>query len=83
MDRGFLEQDEIDALDRQEILQIIKERRLIFVRNNEGRVDCATVEEFRELLSLSLPRASQSTWTSSRRRASSCTVLLPFTLSAI
>jgi hypothetical protein len=61
MDRGFLEQDEIDTLDQQEILQIIKERRLIFVRNNEGRitlVDCATVEEFRELLSLSLPRAS-------------------------
>jgi len=44
-----LERDEIDALDRQEILQIIEERRLIFVRNNEGRitlVDCATVEEF-------------------------------------
>jgi len=40
----------------RKILQIIEERRLIFVRNNEGRitlVDCATVEQFRELLSLS------------------------------
>jgi hypothetical protein len=54
-----LEQDEIDALARQEILRTIEERRLIFVRNNEGRinlVNCATAEEFRELLGLPPPR---------------------------
>lgn len=58
---AFLEQDEIDALDRQQILQIIEERQLIFVRNNEGRitlVDCATGGQFRELLGLPLPRES-------------------------
>jgi hypothetical protein len=58
---AFLEQDEIDALDRQQILQIIEERQLIFVRNNEGRItlaDCATVEQFRELVGLPLPRES-------------------------
>jgi hypothetical protein len=45
---AFWSKTKFDALDRHEILQIIDERRLIFVRNNEGRinlVDCATVEE--------------------------------------
>jgi hypothetical protein len=58
---AFLEQNEIDALDRQQILQIIEERRLFFVRTEEGRIiliDGATLEEFRELLGLPQPMES-------------------------